>query len=211
MNRRLPSYETIRYHRIVAHDFSQETGEAHALAEGQAQVRQSEVPGPHRGDVPIARSPQRSQRRPANKEGDALSRHRFAPITEPLTRDGTFLARAMFGCVACYLSGRLVLVLADRGEPWQGLLIPSERSVHASILAIIRRCAFIRCSGSGCIWPTTPAVSRLPPRRSSIASRLATNASASSRRSRGCRGNRVLGGGHLDPVDEPARPAEPGD
>jgi len=64
-----------------------------------------------------------------------LSRHRFAPITEPLTRDGTFLARAMFGCVACYLSGRLVLVLADRGEPWQGLLIPSERSVHASILA----------------------------------------------------------------------------
>ena len=41
----------------------------------------------------------------------------------------------MFGCVACYLSGRLVLVLADRGEPWQGLLIPRERSVHASILA----------------------------------------------------------------------------
>ena len=40
----------------------------------------------------------------------------------------------MFGCVACYLSGRLVLVLADRGEPWQGLLIPSERSDHRSIL-----------------------------------------------------------------------------
>jgi len=27
VNRRLPSYETIKYHRIVAHDFSQETGE----------------------------------------------------------------------------------------------------------------------------------------------------------------------------------------
>jgi hypothetical protein len=54
---------------------------------------------------------------------------------EPLTRDATFVARPMFGCVACYLSGRLVLVLADRGEPWQGLLIPSERSAHASILA----------------------------------------------------------------------------
>jgi hypothetical protein len=40
----------------------------------------------------------------------------------------------MFGCVACYLSGRLVLVLADRGEPWQGLLIPSERSDHPSML-----------------------------------------------------------------------------
>jgi len=41
----------------------------------------------------------------------------------------------MFGCVACYLSGRLVLVLADRGEPWQGLLIPSQRSDHPSMLA----------------------------------------------------------------------------
>jgi long-chain acyl-CoA synthetase len=27
VNRRLPSYETIKYHRVVAHDFSQETGE----------------------------------------------------------------------------------------------------------------------------------------------------------------------------------------
>jgi hypothetical protein len=52
-----------------------------------------------------------------------------------LTHDGTFLARAMFGCVACYLSGKLVLVLADRGGPWQGLLIPSERSDHRSMLA----------------------------------------------------------------------------
>lgn len=68
-------------------------------------------------------------------KGDVLSRHRFASIVEPLRRDATFCARPMFGCVACYLSGRLVLVLADRGEPWQGLLIPSERSAHASILA----------------------------------------------------------------------------
>ncbi len=67
--------------------------------------------------------------------GDALSRHRFASIVEPITRDATFLARAMFGCVACYVSGRLVLVLADRGRPWQGLLIPTERGAHASILA----------------------------------------------------------------------------
>jgi hypothetical protein len=41
----------------------------------------------------------------------------------------------MFGCVACYLSGRLVLVLADRDEPWQGLLIPSERRDHPTMLA----------------------------------------------------------------------------
>jgi hypothetical protein len=41
----------------------------------------------------------------------------------------------MFGCVACYVSGRLVLVLADRGKAWQGLLVPTERGAHASILA----------------------------------------------------------------------------
>ncbi|MET0152752.1 MAG: hypothetical protein ABW298_09120 [Candidatus Binatia bacterium] len=41
----------------------------------------------------------------------------------------------MFGCVACYVSGRLVLVLADRGKPWQGLLIPTERGAHATIVA----------------------------------------------------------------------------
>lgn len=40
----------------------------------------------------------------------------------------------MFGCVACYQQGRLVLVLADRSEPWQGLLVPTERRAHASLL-----------------------------------------------------------------------------
>lgn len=34
----------------------------------------------------------------------------------------------MFGCMGCYLHGRLVLVLAARGkEPWNGLLVPTER------------------------------------------------------------------------------------
>jgi hypothetical protein len=40
----------------------------------------------------------------------------------------------MFGCVGCYLGGRLVLVLADRREPWQGLLLPVERDVHPQLL-----------------------------------------------------------------------------
>jgi hypothetical protein len=41
----------------------------------------------------------------------------------------------MFGCVGCYLNGRLVLVLADRREPWAGILIPTDRTLHASLLA----------------------------------------------------------------------------
>jgi hypothetical protein len=44
------------------------------------------------------------------------------------------VAKPMFGCVACYVGGRLVVVLADRREPWQGLLFPTERVVHAALL-----------------------------------------------------------------------------
>lgn len=67
--------------------------------------------------------------------GDALSRHRFASIVEPLQEDPSFVSKPMFGCVACYLRGRLVLLLADRGEPWSGLVVPMERSEHASLRA----------------------------------------------------------------------------
>ena len=39
----------------------------------------------------------------------------------------------MFGCVGCYVNGRLVLVLADRREPWQGLLVPTEKATQPSL------------------------------------------------------------------------------
>ena len=66
--------------------------------------------------------------------GDALSRHRFRALVDPLTAEASFLARPMFGCVGCYINGRLVLVLADRREPWQGLLLPTETPLHRSLL-----------------------------------------------------------------------------
>jgi hypothetical protein len=74
-------------------------------------------------------------RRPKREAGDALSRHRFRGLVDPLTSEASFVSRAMFGCVGCYLNGRLVLVLADRKEPWQGLLVPTEKSLHRSLLA----------------------------------------------------------------------------
>jgi hypothetical protein len=64
-----------------------------------------------------------------------LSKHRFASLVDPLREDPTFVAKPMFGCVACYVGGRLVVVLADRHEPWQGLLLPTERSVHPALRA----------------------------------------------------------------------------
>ena len=39
----------------------------------------------------------------------------------------------MFGCRGCYLYGRLVLVLAARDEPWNGLLVPTEKRYHKSL------------------------------------------------------------------------------
>jgi len=39
----------------------------------------------------------------------------------------------MFGCQTCYLHGRLVLALASREEPWNGLLIPTDHQFHAAI------------------------------------------------------------------------------
>jgi hypothetical protein len=33
------------------------------------------------------------------------------------------------------MNGRLVLVLAGRSEPWQGLLVPTETLLHPSLLA----------------------------------------------------------------------------
>lgn len=46
----------------------------------------------------------------------------------------SWLQRAMFGCLGCYLHGRLMLVLAARREPWQGLLVPTSREHHATLL-----------------------------------------------------------------------------
>jgi hypothetical protein len=45
-----------------------------------------------------------------------------------------YFERPMFGCLAAYLRGRLVLVLATGDEPWNGLLMPTEKEYHASLL-----------------------------------------------------------------------------
>ena len=59
--------------------------------------------------------------------------HPFHWVVEPLSEEPSYLQRAMFGCLGCYLYGRLVLVLAARGEAWQGLLIPTERKHHNAL------------------------------------------------------------------------------
>ena len=61
--------------------------------------------------------------------------HELGWVAEPFWDEPDYIEKPMFGSVACYLHGRLVLVLAARGEPWQGLLVPTERQHQASIVA----------------------------------------------------------------------------
>jgi hypothetical protein len=56
-------------------------------------------------------------------------------VVEPIAEEPSYLEKSMFGCRACYLHGRLVLVLASRGDdPWQGLLVPTDKAHHESLL-----------------------------------------------------------------------------
>ena len=56
-------------------------------------------------------------------------------VVEPIAEQPSYLEKSMFGCRACYLHGRLVLVLASRGdEPWQGLLVPTDKANHEALL-----------------------------------------------------------------------------
>lgn len=56
----------------------------------------------------------------------------FLWVVEPLKEEPSYLQKPMFGCQACYLHGRLVLLLASGAEPWTGLLIPTDYPFHES-------------------------------------------------------------------------------
>lgn len=54
-------------------------------------------------------------------------------LFEPLMEEPSYLEKPMFGCLACYLHGRLMLILASGKEPWNGILIPTEHQFHEEI------------------------------------------------------------------------------
>ncbi len=55
-------------------------------------------------------------------------------LVEPLENDPAYLLKSMFGAKAAYLDGRMVLVLADKQEPWRGVVVPMEREQHAALI-----------------------------------------------------------------------------
>jgi len=60
--------------------------------------------------------------------------HRHLWLVEPLEREATLIVKSMFGGKAIYLDGRFVLFLADREDPWRGVLVPMERENHAGLI-----------------------------------------------------------------------------
>lgn len=66
---------------------------------------------------------------------DPKSVNRHLWLVEPLESDPTYLLKSMFGTKAVYLEGRMVLLLADKQEPWRGVVVPMERNQHAALIA----------------------------------------------------------------------------
>ncbi len=66
-------------------------------------------------------------------EPESLPKNEHAWLIEPLREVDSFIPKRMFGCLACYLYGRLMLILADSAEPWNGLLIAMERHNHEAL------------------------------------------------------------------------------
>ena len=65
------------------------------------------------------------------RKGKSSCIHPFDWVAAPLREASSYIERMMFGCRACYLHGRLVLLLAARAEPWKGLLVPTDLTQHA--------------------------------------------------------------------------------
>lgn len=58
-------------------------------------------------------------------------------ILDPLEQDANYLRRKMFGCDAAYLDGSLYLVVADREEPWNGVMVCTSHERQAALVAEI--------------------------------------------------------------------------
>lgn len=70
------------------------------------------------------------------KEGQKIKNekhHSLAWLLESIENQPSYLRKKMFGSEAVYLNGRLVLVLAVGEEPWNGILLPTERKFHPAL------------------------------------------------------------------------------
>jgi hypothetical protein len=66
-----------------------------------------------------------------------LLQHPHGDAVESLTREESLVTRAMFGCLACYVHGRLMLALAAGAPPWDGVLVATAREHHEALRALV--------------------------------------------------------------------------
>jgi len=55
-------------------------------------------------------------------------------IFDSLEFDPGYMRSRMFGCETAYMDGRLCLAVADRREPWNGLLVCTSHEHHAALM-----------------------------------------------------------------------------
>jgi hypothetical protein len=60
--------------------------------------------------------------------------HSLLWVIEALEEEPSYLEKPMFGCLAIYIHGKLMLVLASGEEPWNGLMIPTDYQFHQDIM-----------------------------------------------------------------------------
>lgn len=63
-----------------------------------------------------------------------VTRNGLLWIFEAFEGDSSYVRKRMFGCEAAYVGGLLRLVVADRDEPWSGLLICTSQVCHAALI-----------------------------------------------------------------------------
>lgn len=73
----------------------------------------------------------------ARKESIGAPRpvHPHAWLWEPLEAEPTFVLRSMFGTKAVYLDGGMLLCFSAGEEPWRGVLVCTDRTRHAALVA----------------------------------------------------------------------------
>jgi len=64
---------------------------------------------------------------------ERLFHHCYGELIEAIADDESLVTRMAFGCLSCYLHGRLKVVLADGEPPWDGVLVPTASEQHASL------------------------------------------------------------------------------
>lgn len=64
---------------------------------------------------------------------ELLKPDRFDWVVETITSEPSCIQKSMFGCLAYYVFGKLVLVTTSKKEPWNGLLVPTEKEFHESL------------------------------------------------------------------------------